>query len=146
VTATSILSHVYLDPTNDRWSGFKIERDRLLRFIAAEGIKGVYFLTGDLHTAHAISAQAVDKDGPPVPVWEFCASPFEQKPFWRALFFDRPARSPALQKQERHFVVPHINYGLVEVEFSASTRPVVHFQVVYREGDEWKRQFVNSTA
>lgn len=144
VSSTSFLSHIYLDVTNDRWSGFEIERDRILSALANDGVEGVYFLTGDLHSGHAISAQAVQKGGKPVDLWEFCSSPFEQDPFVRALFFDRPARGSVLQKQKMHFVIPHINYGLVEVNFDEAGQPSVRFDAWYRELGKWKKQSVQA--
>lgn len=144
VSSTSFLSHVYLDFTNDRWSGFQIERDRILSAITKEGVEGVYFLTGDLHSAHAISAEAAQKGGKPVPVWEFCSSPFEQNPFVRALLFDRPARSSVLQKQKMHFVVPHINYGIIDVSFDEAGQPAVRFDLIFREFGKWKKQSVQA--
>lgn len=39
------------EPVNpDQWDGYPEERDELLDFIAAEGIEGVVFITGDIHT------------------------------------------------------------------------------------------------
>jgi phosphodiesterase/alkaline phosphatase D-like protein len=142
VTSTSFLSHLHLDFTNDRWSGFVDERDRLLSFLSRKGIEGVYFLAGDLHSAHAISAQAFERGGKPVTIWEFCSSPFEQAPFTQALFFDHPATSSLLQNQQRHFLIPHINYGLVSVEFDKSGNPSVRFEVSYFEFGRWKQQSV----
>ncbi|MBU4224378.1 MAG: alkaline phosphatase D family protein, partial [Chloroflexi bacterium] len=77
VTSCAVLFSMWADIPRDRWSGFPKERDRLLHFLAANGIEGVYFLTGDLHSAHAISADLYGPNRQPLRIWEFCSTPFE---------------------------------------------------------------------
>jgi alkaline phosphatase D len=36
---------------SDRWDGYPKERNEILRFIAAKNLRGVVFLSGDLHYA-----------------------------------------------------------------------------------------------
>jgi phosphodiesterase/alkaline phosphatase D-like protein len=138
ITSTSILSQIYGDFTNERWSAFKDERERLLFFLADEGIEGVHFLAGDLHSGHCISAKLSGPDGKAIPVREFCSSPFEQNPNKLARLLQHPAHSPALKERKRHFVVTEINYGVVQVDFSRTKKPKVTFRLHYQEGGIWR--------
>jgi alkaline phosphatase D len=136
VSSIAILSDFLGDVTADRWTGFKDERNRLLHLLAREGVEGVHFLTGDLHSAHSISAELYGPNGRAIPIWEFCSSPFEQKPSRLAWLFDRPAKSPALRNQKTHFVVGEVNYGIVRVDF-AGRKPRVRFELHYEKDGEW---------
>ena len=136
VSSISILSDLIGDWTNDRWSGFKKERNRLLNLLAEEGIEGVHFLTGDLHSAHSISAKLKGPDGKAIPVWEFCSSPFEQKPSRIVKILDWPAHSPSLEDRKRHFTMSEINYGIIEVDFSQK-EPRVLFRLNYEKRGQW---------
>jgi len=78
VSSSSILFDMLGDFTRDRWNGFKLERNRLLNFIATHAIENLYILTGDMHAGHTIEACLNDPTCPPLRLWEFCASPFEQ--------------------------------------------------------------------
>ena len=142
VTSVAFLSQLIGDPTNDRWSGWKEERDRLLYLMAAEGLSNVYFLAGDLHSAHAISADIYGVDGRLIPIWEFCSSPFEQICNKYAWLLDRPARSPALRNQKIHFTVSELNYGLVSVDLEDFEKPKVTFEVRYTKDDRWYSKVV----
>ncbi len=137
ITSIAFLSQIYGDATNDRWSGWKPERDRLLYLLAAENVEGVYFLSGDLHSAHAISADIQGADGKILPIREFCSSPFEQICNPYAWLLDHPARSQALRNQKMHFIVSEINYGIVSVDFNRSDKPKVTFELNYLKGDRW---------
>ncbi len=147
VTSSALLYSMFIDIARDRWSGYPRERDHLLHFLAANGIEGVYFLAGDLHSAHAVSAELYGPNRKPIPIWEFCASPFEQKPNWLSRFTYIPIRSGAVRRQKKHFCVSAINYGLVRVDFSEPQRPRVRFEIHYRDEGEkrWKMRFVNAT-
>jgi phosphodiesterase/alkaline phosphatase D-like protein len=136
VSSISILSDLLGDWTDDRWEGFREERNRLLNLLAREGIEGVYFLAGDLHSAHAISADLYGPNGKAIPVWEFCSSPFEQKPNKFAWLVDLSAQSPALHNKKRYFTISEINYGVVEVDFTKKN-PKVDFQLNYEKDGEW---------
>jgi alkaline phosphatase D len=53
--------------TYDSWDGYKAERRELLDFIAARGIGGVSFLTGDIHTFFAGNVTPSGREGPGEP-------------------------------------------------------------------------------
>jgi phosphodiesterase/alkaline phosphatase D-like protein len=69
VTSCALLYNMWLDIPRDRWSGFPEERNRLIHFLAANDIQGVYLLAGDLHSAHAIRADLYTLQGRDLPLW-----------------------------------------------------------------------------
>lgn len=135
VTSCALLFSSWLDIARDRWSGFPSERDRLLNFLAAHDIKGVYLLTGDLHSAHAIRADLDDPQGRAVPLWEFCATPLEQTPNWLSGRTYRPLRSGPLKTQKLQFSLHQYNFGLVRVDFPTQDNPRVRFEVYGKTGE-----------
>jgi phosphodiesterase/alkaline phosphatase D-like protein len=134
VTSCSLLFDMWIDVARDRWSGFPAERDRLLHFLAAHAIKGVYLLTGDLHSAHAVRA-GLDSPQGPLPLWEFCATPFEQATNWLSSRTYRPPRSAVLKSQKLYFSLREPNFGLVRVDFSIPDNPHVTFEVYGKTGE-----------
>jgi phosphodiesterase/alkaline phosphatase D-like protein len=134
VSSASLLFDLWLDIARDRWSGFPEERRRLLSFIAAHGIEGVYLLTGDLHSAHAVSAGLYGPGGSTIPIYEFCSSPFEQSPNWFTSRTYHPLRSLPLKHQAVKFIVPQTNFGVVRVSFSGSGKPEVAFNLYGEDG------------
>jgi alkaline phosphatase D len=135
VTSSSLLYNMWIDVARDRWSGFPKEQARLLHFLAAYGIEGVYLLSGDLHSSHAVSADLYGPQGRAVRVSEFCSSPFEQK----ANCFSRrtytPLRQGPIRRQQVHFHAGQNSYGLVRVLFSDQGRPEVQFEVYSEDGE-----------
>jgi hypothetical protein len=126
---------MWLDFARDRWSGFPVERDWLLTFLAEHDIRGVYLLAGDLHSAHAIRAEL---SGPPdraLPLWEFCASPFEQDPNQLASRTYWPLRPGPVTRQELFFCVRQRNFGIVRVDFVPPDTPQVRFEVYAETGE-----------
>lgn len=140
VSSISILTDIIGDPTNDRWGGFKQERERLLKFISDHEIKGIYFLVGDLHSAHAVSADVISASSEAFPIKQFCSSPFEQKPANFTTLLDHPAQSSFLQNRKRHFSIGEINYGVVNVDFSDRKNPQVSLELNYEKDGVWKVQ------
>lgn len=138
VTSSAFLFSMYFDVAKDRWSGYPRERDRLLYFLAEQGIEGVYLLTGDLHSGHAISARLHGPNGKRISLREFCASPFEQDTNWLARLFHRPLRSAALYDHQIHFVVARHNYGIVEVNLDDLGHPQVVFELHYEVKGNWE--------
>jgi alkaline phosphatase D len=135
VSSCSLLYRMWADIPQDRWSGYPRERDRLLHHLAANGIQGVYLLAGDLHSAHAVYAELYGPQGRPIPLWEFCSTPFEQKSsLLTRLTFD-PRRFGPLKRLERKFIVNHNNYGVVRVGYSPRGRAVVKFEVYGEHGE-----------
>lgn len=134
VTSSTLLFTMWLDITRDRWLGFPGERDRLLDFLASHGIKGVYLLSGDLHSAHAVRAELYGTHDSVQPLWEFCASPFEQEPNRLSSSTYRPLRSAPVKSQQLFFIAPQHNYGLVRVDLSAPDSPQVKFEVYGKSG------------
>ncbi len=138
VTSSAILFEMWGDFAKDRWSGFPQERERLFHFLAENEIEGVYFIAGDLHEAHAISAHLQSPRGRRIPLWEFCATPFEQQINWPARLLIVEPSSKALHEARLHFSVGHINYGIVEVHFDRDGKPSVTYTVRYEEGGAWR--------
>lgn len=134
VSSCSLLYDMWLDIPRDRWSGFPRERNRLLHFLAANGIEGVYVLTGDLHSAHAVRIELYGPSGKAIPVWEFCSSPFEQKPNWLSSRTYTPVRSGPIRSQECCFRVNERNFGVVRVYYGGDNAPQVRFELYGEEG------------
>ena len=124
-----------LDFSQDRWTGFRSERERLFKFLAENEIEGVHILTGDLHTAHCVSAEIKCPSGQRIPIWEFCSSPFEQKSQWISATYI-PMLSKWIRKQKKHYHQPGRNFGVVHVNFDGSN-PRVEFKLHY-EDNGWK--------
>ena len=135
ITSCALLFQMWADFPRDRWTGFPEERSRLLNFIASNGIEGIYLLAGDLHSAHAISAELEGHLGKPVPLWEFCATPFDQAPNTLSRSTYWPIRKKPLLTEVLHFVAQQNNYGMVRVSFDASGKPAVHYEVYGENGD-----------
>jgi alkaline phosphatase D len=138
VSSSAVLFRMSIDFAHDRWSGFPTEHNRLLGFIAEQGIRGVHILTGDLHAAHAVSAELYGPQAERIPVWEFCASPFAQSPNWLAHWTYTPLRSGPIARQKKHFVLSRPNYGVVRVDFSNPAGPQVRFEAWYEKKGEWR--------
>jgi alkaline phosphatase D len=135
VTSCSMLHPMWHDIPRDRWSGFPEERDRLLHFLAANGIEGLYLLAGDLHSSHAVYAELYGPQGLTLPVWEFCSTPFEQNPNRLARYTYTPLHSGPVKASRRAFCVSQCNFGVVRVDFSKGKRPRVAFQVYGQQGE-----------
>ena len=135
VTSCSLLYNMWLDIPRDRWSGFPGERDRLLNFLAANRIEGVYLLSGDLHFAHAVRAELYSPRGENLPLWEFCSSPFEQVPTNLSRRTYIAPRISVVKKQELIFTFAANNFGLVRVNFAEGDKPKVRFEIYGQEGE-----------
>jgi len=135
VSSATILHPFWLDLTRDRWNGFPVERERLLEFLAVNEIEGLHILTGDLHSAHAVSAELKCPGGRRIPIWEFCSTPFEQSARLAAITY-RPLSSKWIGNQKRLFQQTGRNFGIIHVDFDAST-PHVTFTLHYDQNG-WK--------
>jgi len=135
VSSSSILFDMFGDFTRDRWGGFRNDRNRLLDFITEHNVESLYFLTGDLHAGHAIEATLSTPQKQPLTLWEFCASPFEQKPSGLTWTNIR-TQSPAVKVYKRHFSVPENNYGIVSVDFPENGKPRVVYSIRGMQGNE----------
>lgn len=140
VTSCSVLHPLWIDIVNDRWSGFRRERERLLELLAVNEIEGVRILTGDLHSTHAVTAELKCPSGRRIPIAEFCASPFEQESIWISFTYG-PLFSKWLARQKRHFYHACPNFGIVNVS-SDSPDPRVTFTINYNDNGEWKEDFL----
>ena len=138
VTSGTILYPFLLDVSRDRWSGFRSERERLFQFLAENEIEGVHVLTGDLHSAHTVSAELKCPSGRRIPLWEFCSTPFEQTSMWISATYV-PLTSKWIRKQKKHFRQTGNNFGVVHVDFD-SPNPQVTFTLHYNEDNDWKTQ------
>lgn len=135
VTSCSLLFDMWLDIPRDRWSGFPSERDRLLRFLVDHDIQGVFLLSGDLHAAHAVRADLYGQHDRVLPLWEFCASPFEQSPNRFSSHTYIPLRTGLVRRQQLFFCARQRNFGIVRVDFSTSNGPQVRFEVYGETGE-----------
>lgn len=135
VSSCSMLHPMWTDIPRDRWSGFPEERDRLLHFLAANGIEGVYLLAGDLHSAHAVYTELYGPQGLTLPLWEFCSTPFDQEPLQMSRYTHAPLRSGPVKTSRRAFSVHACNFGVVRVDFSKGKRPRITFQVYGEKGE-----------
>ncbi|MCI0521216.1 MAG: alkaline phosphatase family protein, partial [Chloroflexi bacterium] len=115
VTSCALLFSMWLDVPQDRWSGFPQERSRLLHFLAANDIQDVVLLAGDLHSSHAVYAELYGAQGRPLPLWEFCSTPFEQSPNKLARRTYLPLRGGAVKTTRLEFVQAQNNFGIVRV-------------------------------
>ena len=145
VVASSAFLHFLIgDYALDRWSGYPRERNRLLYYLSEREIEGVYLLTGDLHSGHAISVDIKGRSGKKIPLWEFCASPFEQEINWLAwLLTFRWLPNKLWENYKVHFVKGKINYGVVNVNFEDPENPKVEFELHYLD-KKWKVEKVGN--
>jgi alkaline phosphatase D len=134
VTSSALLMRLLVDVLYDRWGGFRSERDRFLGLLADNHIEGVYLLSGDLHAAHAVSAELETPSGHPLPLWEFCATPFEQRTPWLAQYTFNPVPFGRVKRLRRHFTIARPNFGVVRVNFADTGEPQVAFEVYGKEG------------
>jgi hypothetical protein len=134
VTSSALLMSLWIDFVYDRWGGFRSERSRLINFLADNDIEGVYLLSGDLHSAHAVSADLKGPRGRLIPVWEFCSTPFEQDPNWLAKYTFDPRPYGRIKRLQRHFSLAQPNFGIVRVNFPNAGQPQVSFEVYGKEG------------
>jgi phosphodiesterase/alkaline phosphatase D-like protein len=135
VSSCALLFQMWLDLPRDRWPGFPQERQRLLELLANHINDGIYVLAGDLHSAYALSAELCGSPDRVLPIWEFCSSPFEQKPnrFYRRTYY--PLHSRLVKNQKLHFSLAQNNFGVVQVDYPARSRPEVRFRL-FDEGGE----------
>lgn len=134
VTSSTLLYDMLVDYSRDRWGGYARERNRLLYFLAANGIQNVYFLAGDIHSAHAIHADLYGPNGSDLRIWEFCSSPFEQQTN-PATWTYVPVFSGAIKRQKMHWVLPQHNYGVVRVAYDPNGQAQVSFEVYGERGE-----------
>lgn len=134
VTSCALLFRMWTDFPRDRWTGFPKERKRLLNFLAAHAIEGVYLLAGDLHSAHALSADLRGPGGNLIRLWEFCSSPFEQKTNWAARISYLPLMGKPVIKRKLHHIYDQYNFGVVRVDFADPKAPKVRFEIRGSDG------------
>jgi len=135
ISSGTVMYPFLLDFVQDRWTGFRSERERLFKFLAENEIEGVFILSGDLHIAHTVSAKIICPSGRRIPIWEFCSSPFEQKSNWLNTTYI-PMISRWIRKQKKYFHLLHRNFGIVHVDFDGPS-PRVEFNLHY-EDNGWK--------
>lgn len=135
VSSCALLFQLWTDFPRDRWSGFKKERDQLLQFLAEEEIKGLYILSGDLHSAHAVESELNTPSGRTIPLWEFCSSPFEQSPNWMSKYFHYSLRTQYVNHKGYHFIIDKLNFGVVTVDYEENGETKVKFKLYGENGD-----------
>jgi phosphodiesterase/alkaline phosphatase D-like protein len=142
VSSGTILYPFWLDLSQDRWTGFRDERERLFELLATNEVEGVHILTGDIHTAHTVSAELKCPSGRRIPIWEFCASPFEQKSPWVSITYI-PMWSKWISKQKKHFRQTGQNFGIVHVDFG-NLSPRITLNLHYNK-EGWHTRSISST-
>ncbi len=138
VSSSAVLFHFHLDIAADRWPGFPAERRRLLSLIARLGVENVFILTGDLHTGYAISTRLYGPQGRALPLWEFCATPFEQQANFVTRWVRLSAQDGLLRNTRLHFNIPRWNFGVVDVNLDDPARPRVRFDLHYKSPQGWQ--------
>jgi alkaline phosphatase D len=135
VSSSAMLYQLRLDIPKDRWTGFESARRRFIEAIKARDLRGVYILAGDLHSAHAMQAEIQGPSGL-IPLWEFCATPFEQNPNKLSGYhwMRKPLPKDLVAEQELHFTYNQVNFGVVEVDFDDPDYPCVRFEVYGPDG------------
>lgn len=135
VTSCAMLYQLRFDIPKDRWTGFEDERDTFIKELAERDLRGVYLLAGDLHSAHAMEVQIPGKSRL-IPLWEFCATPFEQDPnkFARFEWMRKPLPDDLVESQELHFTYNQLNFGVVEVNLDDFQYPKVRFEIYGPDG------------
>ena len=133
VSSSSVLYSMFGDFLGDRWSGFRSERDTLLRFIGDNQIENLYILAGDLHSSHSMTAECGPLDSP-VLIREFCSTPFEQVCNKYARLLYTSIKTGAVHHPQRHFVISEPNFGVVRVRFQDG-KPKVDFSLYGTNGE-----------
>jgi phosphodiesterase/alkaline phosphatase D-like protein len=133
VSSSSVLYSMFGDFLGDRWSGFRDERDLLLRFIGDNHIENLYILAGDLHSSHYMTAECGSLNAP-VLIHEFCSTPFEQDCNKYARLLYTAIKTGAVHQPQRYFVVTKPNFGIVRVRFQGAV-PRVDFSLYGTDGE-----------
>lgn len=138
VTSSSLLGNFLFDLASDRWSGFPDEQRRMMELIANHGINGVIFLTGDLHSAHAIRVDLQGSDGATIPVWEFCSSPFKQEinTFAKCGWLLRHTKQGPIKSGKVYWIETTHNFGVVKYEHRTGGKSFVRFTLYDSVGKE----------
>lgn len=142
VSSCSVLFDMWADVARDRWAGFPEEREHLLHFLAANEIEDLFILTGDLHSAHALQVDLFGPMGGSIPLWEFCATPFEQNQNWLAKRTYRKLTSDVVKSQDLRFLYLGNNFGVVDVDFNEDGNPKVTYTLHNETGAAVEREIV----
>lgn len=125
---------------NDKWCGdpFRPQREEIIDFLAANGIHGVVFLTGDMHCSYHATLAATAASGARLTVHELMASPINQFASGQHAFFDGGARVTPRgtrydsQLDSGEFYGSHSNVMLVRL----GTDGVVRWSIFRTKRDE----------
>ncbi len=134
VTSSSVLHSMFGDFLGDRWSGFRSERDQLLRFIGDNQINNLYLLAGDLHSSHFMTAECGPEESP-VLIREFCSTPFEQNCNKYAHLLYTSIKTGAVRNPIRYYCIAEPNYGIVQVRYTNGA-PEVDFKLIATDGHQ----------
>jgi phosphodiesterase/alkaline phosphatase D-like protein len=134
ISSSAFLMDRWPDLSLERWSAFPQERARLLSFLAANDIEGVYILTGGLRAAYAVHLDLYGPQGKDLQVWEFASSPLEHKGGSQVGALGKPLRSGLAKRSTCTFKVDRLNYGVVQVGFQEDSRATVHFLLYGADG------------
>ncbi len=118
---------------HDKWSAtrFERQRDRIIEYIAANGIERLVFLTGDMHCCY----HATMRIGPrarkyeSITVHELAGGPVNQLQLANVNEFDR--RCAKTTKGDRR-----VDYEVILERFHGEVSAVMHIRVVWTQRDE----------
>lgn len=108
------------------WGNFPAARARLFDLVGRTGAEGVVFVSGDRHLVEISCERGEDGVPVPYPMWDFTSSGLNQGGDG---FVDEPNRyrvGPALRSP---------NFGLIEIDWDASTGPLVTFEARNADDD-----------
>ena len=129
VSSSGILMRYWYDLIYDRWGAYKKDRERIINLIAENDLENVCILSGDVHTANAVTAELEGSGGRRLILREFCASPFQQESGWLKQYgFDTRPFARVRKITFHHKAVLQPNYGVVKVGFEAG-QPQVRFEI-----------------
>ncbi len=77
ISFPKIVDFFFPADARDHWSGFKTQRQDLIKFIFDKKIEGVHFLSGDIHMSHI--ARITKKGNKNKEIFSFTSSPFAQE-------------------------------------------------------------------
>jgi len=143
VTSCAMLYQLRFDIPKDRWTGFEEERRLFIEAIGQRDLRDVYLLAGDLHSAHAMQVEVPGSSGL-IPLWEFCATPFEQEPnrMARHHWLRKPLPKDLVSSQVLHFTYTQLNFGIVQVNFDDPHHPKVRFEIYGPDGR--KKEYIDA--
>ena len=135
VSSSGILMRYVYDFIYDRWGAYKEDRERFVNLIAENDVENVVVLSGDVHTANAVTAELEGTRGQRILLREFCASPFQQESGYLKNFgFDTRPFGRVRKITFHHKAVVEPNYGVVRVTYDNGA-PGLRYEIRNQNGE-----------